>query len=149
MTTQLQLVIMIMIIIIKLITHSTDCCTLFPVEPGYLYYYGVLGQFTHDISVTAHARRDIYRNFWYHASWNISHVMIYPVTPIDKRLYMGRNPTGGTVPKYLHKQRTRRLYTKTDCVTLFTLRWVTEIRRPSGQNAKEVVCTVTTGRTIS
>ena len=59
-TTQLQLV-----IIIKLIIHSTNSCTLFPVQPGYLYYCSTLGQFNH-ISVTAQERGDIYRNFWYH-----------------------------------------------------------------------------------
>ena len=99
MTTQWRLV-----LVTKLI-HSTDCCRLFPVQPGYLYYYKMLRQFTHHISVTAHERGDIYRNIWYHAPWNISHAMVYTTTPIDKRLHTGtKKATGGIVSKYLHKE---------------------------------------------
>jgi len=71
--------------------------------------------------------------------------MVYTITPIDKRLYIGtKKQQVELCPNIYIKnsisapQRPRRLYTKTDCVTLFTFRWMTEIRWPSGQNAEVV-----------
>ena len=110
MTTQLQLV-----IIKKLIIYSRDSCTLFPVQPGYLYYYKMLGQFTRQVtcittihsshfSNSAGARRYLQKFLVPCAMKHLARNGIYHNTHRQTLLYGNKKATVETESKYLRKE---------------------------------------------